>query len=52
MSTTTAGIEGLRATAAALESQVERFRLRAAKPSTTLRRAATRPRTVPHPIPA
>jgi methyl-accepting chemotaxis protein len=52
MSTTTAGIEGLRATAAALESQVERFRLRAAKPSTTLRRAATRPRAVPHPIPA
>jgi methyl-accepting chemotaxis protein len=42
MSTTTAGIEGLRATAAALESQVERFRLTAPRAPATSRRAPTR----------
>jgi methyl-accepting chemotaxis protein len=48
MSTTTAGIEGLRATAAALESQVERFRITAPRAPVTTRRAPTR---TPHPSP-
>jgi len=50
MSTTTAGIEGLRATAAALESQVERFRLTATRAPATTRRAPTRtPHLSPQP---
>jgi len=44
MTTTTAGIEGLRATAAALESQVDRFRLTAPPTPATSRRPSPNPR--------
>ena len=49
MSTTTAGIEGLRATAAALESQVERFHIDTPKPPTAPRRPTPNSRTIPQP---
>jgi methyl-accepting chemotaxis protein len=52
MSTTTAGIESLRATAAALESQVERFLLDAPQMPTPPHRPTPAPRTFPHPTPA
>jgi methyl-accepting chemotaxis protein len=52
MATTTAGIESLRATAAALERQVERFRLEASAPAFTAKRGAPRARAIPHPTPA
>jgi methyl-accepting chemotaxis protein len=49
--TTTAGIESLRATAAALERQVERFRLDTPQPGLAARRASPRPRPIPYPTP-
>jgi methyl-accepting chemotaxis protein len=49
MATTTHGIESLRATAAALESQVERFRLDLPQPEFTSPRISPQPRTLPHP---
>jgi methyl-accepting chemotaxis protein len=49
MATTTAGIESLRATAAALERQVDRFRLRAPQPTFEARRASPARRALPHP---
>jgi methyl-accepting chemotaxis protein len=53
MSTTTAGIEGLRATAATLESQVDLFRLTSLPtPATPPRRPTSTPRAIPRPSPA
>ena len=52
MTTTTAGIEGLRATAAALESQVDRFRLTTPPTPAAPRRPTPIPRAVPRPSPA
>jgi methyl-accepting chemotaxis protein len=48
MATTTAGIEGLRATAAALERQVDRFRIHALQPTFEARRASPARRALPH----
>jgi methyl-accepting chemotaxis protein len=48
MATTTAGIESLRATAVALERQVDRFRLRAPQPTFEARRASPARRALPH----
>jgi methyl-accepting chemotaxis protein len=48
MATTTAGIEGLRATAAALERQVDRFRIHAPQPTFEARRASPARRALPH----
>ena len=47
MATTTAGIEGLRATANALERQVERFRLHAPQPARAAKLAAPIHRALP-----
>jgi methyl-accepting chemotaxis protein len=47
MATTTTGIESLRATAAALEREVERFRIEATHPTFTAKRAPTRRRAIP-----
>ena len=52
MSTTNAGIDSLRATAAALESQVERFRLTEDQPPATPRRVSPMPRTTLDPTAA
>jgi methyl-accepting chemotaxis protein len=52
MATTTTGIDGLRATAAALERQVERFRLQAPTLVFTAKRGASRARAIPLPNPA
>jgi methyl-accepting chemotaxis protein len=50
MATTAAGIEGLRATAATLERQVERFRLDPTHQTEfALERPSPRPRTAPYP---
>jgi methyl-accepting chemotaxis protein len=48
MATTTAGIESLRATAAALERQVDRFRIHAPQPTFEARRASPARRALPH----
>ena len=47
MATTTAGIEGLRATASTLERQVERFRLHAPQPARAAKLAAPIHRALP-----
>jgi methyl-accepting chemotaxis protein len=48
MATTTAGIDSLRATAAALERQVDRFRLHAPEPTFEVNRASPPRRALPH----
>jgi methyl-accepting chemotaxis protein len=52
MATTTAGIESLRATAGALQRQVERFHFSTSQAAFTTRRASLNPSTVPHPTAA
>ena len=53
MATTTAGIEGLRATASALEHQVDRFRLNTPQPpAVTAKFAPPTHRALPHPTTA